>query len=106
MLARGEPPPGQPREDGADRRADWPDDLCEIVYVDHFGNAMTGLRAAMLPPHTRLATAGRRKDFQRSAAWRRLLVRELERACRNRVNQGRADRDLGLAIGIPVEIVS
>src|SRR6185437_8368793 len=43
MLARGEPPPGQPRKDSADRRADWPDDLCEIVYVDHFGNAMTGL---------------------------------------------------------------
>ena len=49
MLARGEPPPGRPRKNGADRRADWPDDLSEIVYVDHFGNAMTGLRAAMLP---------------------------------------------------------
>ena len=31
-------------DDGADRRPDWPDDLAEIVYVDHFGNAMTGLR--------------------------------------------------------------
>jgi S-adenosylmethionine hydrolase len=41
------PSPGPPRHDGADRRADWPDDLCEIVYVDHYGNAMTGLRAAM-----------------------------------------------------------
>ncbi len=37
MLSRGEPPPGQPRKDGPDRRADWSDDLCEIVYVDHFG---------------------------------------------------------------------
>jgi hypothetical protein len=54
----GAPPPGQPREDGADRRADWPDDLCEIVYVDHFGNAMTGLRAAAPPPCARLAAAG------------------------------------------------
>lgn len=68
MLAWGEPPPGRPREGDADRRADWPGDLSEIVYVDHFGNAMTGLRAA--------------------------------------VNQERADRALGLAIGIPVEIVS
>ena len=49
MLARGEPPPGRPRKDDADRREDWPDDLSEIVYVDRFGNAMTGLRAAMLP---------------------------------------------------------
>ncbi len=26
----------------------WPDDLAEIVYIDHFGNAMTGIRAEML----------------------------------------------------------
>src|SRR5262249_57930051 len=58
MLARGEPPPGQPRRDDADRRLDWPDDLAEIVYVDHFGNAMTGLRAPMLAPDTKLAAAG------------------------------------------------
>jgi hypothetical protein len=61
MLANGEPPPGQPREDGAD----WPDDLCEIVYVDHFGNAMTGLRAAALPPSARLAAAGRVLERER-----------------------------------------
>ena len=48
-------PPGRPRNDGADRQTDWPDDLCEVVYVDHFDNAMTGLRAAMLPPGARLA---------------------------------------------------
>ena len=59
MLARGEAPPGRLRNDGADRQADWPDDLSEVVYIDHFGNAMTGLRAAMLPPNARLAAAGR-----------------------------------------------
>jgi len=26
----------------------WPDDLPAIAYVDHYGNAMTGLRAAGL----------------------------------------------------------
>ena len=29
-------------------RHDWPDDLCEIIYVDHFGNCMTGIRSEML----------------------------------------------------------
>ena len=29
-------------------RHGWPDDLNEIVYVDHFGNCMTGIRAGML----------------------------------------------------------
>ena len=29
-------------------RHGWPDDLSEIIYVDHFGNCMTGIRAEML----------------------------------------------------------
>lgn len=28
-------------------RHGWPDDLNEVVYVDHFGNCMTGIRAGM-----------------------------------------------------------
>lgn len=28
--------------------ADWPDDLAEVIYVDRFGNLMTGLRACIL----------------------------------------------------------
>jgi S-adenosylmethionine hydrolase len=110
MLARGEPPPGHLREDGADRRADWPDDLREVVYVDHFGNAMTGLRAATLPPNAKLAAAGRVLERERTfgdrppgeAFWYENSNGLAEIA----VNQGRADRDLGLAIGVPVEIVS
>src|SRR3974390_2411069 len=59
MLAQGEPPLGQPHQDGAHRRTDWPDDLCEIVYIDHFGNAMTGLRAVTLHRESRLGVGGR-----------------------------------------------
>jgi S-adenosyl-L-methionine hydrolase (adenosine-forming) len=63
MLARGEPPPGWPREDNADRRADWPDDLSEIVYVDHFGNAMTGLRRPRCRPTLGLSNRQRRSSW-------------------------------------------
>ncbi len=35
-------------------------DLARVIYVDHYGNAMTGLRAAALPPTARLGAAGRR----------------------------------------------
>ena len=110
MLARGEQPPGRPCDDGADRRADWPDDLSEIIYVDHFGNAMTGLRAAMLPPEAKLSAAGRVLERARTfgdrppgaAFWYENSNGLAEIAA----NQGRADRDLGLSIGVPVEIVS
>src|SRR5262249_18156714 len=59
MLARGESPPGRQHAEGADRRVDWPDDLAEVIYIDHYGNALTGLRAAVLPTHARLSAAGR-----------------------------------------------
>src|SRR5207247_5169191 len=58
-LARGEAPPGERREGDFDRHSDWPDDLGEIVYVDHYGNAMTGLRATMLSPEAHLLAGGR-----------------------------------------------
>ena len=110
MLARGEPPPGRPRTDDADRRAHWPDDLCEIVYVDHFGNAMTGLRAAMLSPNARLAAAGQVLERERTFSDRLpgavFWYENSNGLAEIAVNQGRADRDRGLTIGIPVEIVS
>jgi S-adenosylmethionine hydrolase len=39
--------------------SDWPDDLAEVIYVDRFGNLMTGLRAAQLAPDAMLEVAGR-----------------------------------------------
>jgi hypothetical protein len=42
------------------RRPDWPDDLAAVLHVDRFGNATTGLRAALLPAEARLEAAGRR----------------------------------------------
>jgi S-adenosylmethionine hydrolase len=110
MLARGEPPPGRPRSDGADRRPDWPDDLGEIVYVDHYGNAITGLRAAILPPDARLAVAGcmleRARTFGDLPPGTALWYGNSNGLAEIAVNQGRADRALGLAIGTPVAIVS
>ncbi len=109
MLARGEQPPGRPHKDGAQRHSDWPDDLCEIVYIDHYGNAMTGLRAITLPGNARLAVAGRIFERARTfsdrprgtAFWYENSNGLVEIAA----NLGRADRELSLAIGTPAEIV-
>jgi len=110
ILARGDEPPGRPRPDGADRRADWRDDLAEIVYIDHYGNAMTGLRAAMLSPAAKLGVAGRVLERARTfgdrppgaAFWYENSNGLAEMA----VNQGRANRELGLSIGAAVAIVA
>ena len=109
MLARGETPPGRSCEDPS-RRADWPDELSEIAYIDHYGNAMTGLRAAALPADARLSVAGRVlerattfSDRPRGAAF---WYENSNGLAEIAVNQGRADRDLGLSIGAPVEIAA
>ena len=106
-LALGETPTGRQREADVARRADWPDDLSEVVYVDHFGNAMTGLRATTLPAETRLVAG-----YQVLERAKPLAIGRRARLAGTRnglaeiaVNLGRADRDLGLEIGFPVAIV-
>ena len=109
-LARGESPPGEVRDDSWLRQPDWPDDLAEIVYVDDYGNAMTGLRAATLGDDARLGIAGRVLDRVRffaerppdDAFWYGNSNGLVEVA----VNQGRADRVLGLTVGSAVAIVN
>ena len=49
MLARGEPVPGDAFDAENAVGMDWPDDFGEVVYIDHYGNAMTGIRASTLP---------------------------------------------------------
>jgi S-adenosyl-L-methionine hydrolase (adenosine-forming) len=110
MLARGEPPPGRLRVDAAVRRPDWPDDLGEIVYVDHFGNAMTGLRAAMLPANARLAACdhvlGRARTFSDLPAGTPFWYENANGLAEIAVNQGRADQMLGISLGTTVDVVS
>ncbi len=110
MLARGDPPPGPVRSDPSDRRPDWPDDLREIVYVDHFGNAMTGMRAAILPSDARLAVAGRvvgrAATFGSRPVGAAFWYENSNGLAEIAVNQGRADRELGLAVGSSVEIIA
>ncbi len=59
-LALGRTPDRTPRPAAGLDRPDWPDDLAEVVYIDRFGNAMTGLRADVVPPDAPLQVAGRR----------------------------------------------
>lgn len=77
--------------------ADWAEDLSEVIYIDHYGNCMTGLRAerARLP-------------FARCRTFSEAGVGEVfwyENSCglaEIAVNQGSAADMLGLRIGSPV----
>ena len=57
MLANQQPVPGK-KMDWRPRH-DWPDDLNRIIYIDHFGNCMTGTRAAGVNPDAIIKAGGR-----------------------------------------------
>ena len=109
-LARGQTPDSLGRHAQAIPQPGWPDDLAEIVYIDRYGNAMTGLRGETVSPGGRLAAGGRElacaETFsavpQGTAFWYVNSNGLVEIA----LNQGRADRELSLAIGAGIEILS
>lgn len=110
-LALGDAPPGDPLAPERLARlpgADWPDDLARIVYVDHYGNAVTGLRAATLAPGTVLRAGGRRlaraRSFSEQPPGAAFWYENANGLAEIAVNQGHAARDLGLAPGAEVAI--
>jgi hypothetical protein len=91
------------------RQPDWPDDLPEIVYIDHYGNAMTGLRAEMMPPGARLSAGGemlsRARTFSEAPEGTPFWYENGNGLAEIAVNGGRAADALGLGIGSAVEIL-
>ncbi len=110
-LARGEPPLGEGVA-AEDRLlcTDWPDDLSRVVYVDRFGNAMTGLRAAVLGPGAILEAGGRRlgraRTFSDVAPGEAFWYENANGLAEIAVNTGRADRTLGIAPGDSIHVIA
>lgn len=106
-IARGGPVPGEKLPPQTVRRDDWPDDLPEIIYIDHFGNAMTGLRAQILRKNVVLEVAGHRvsraRVFSDVAPGAVFWYENANGLAEIAVNQGRADR-LGLQVGVKVTV--
>ena len=108
-LARGTLPLGALGGGGIGRHPDWPDDLPEIVYIDGFGNAMTGLRATVLGEQTSLGAGGhavaRARTFSDVAPGAAFWYENANGLAEIAVNGGRADSALGLGIATPVAVL-
>lgn len=82
------------------------DDLAEVIYIDHYGNALTGMRAVNVPQDTRLAIGAACLRPARVFAemptgqpfWYENSVGLVEIA----VSRGSAASLMGLAVGSPV----
>lgn len=108
LLAAGDRVPSTPTEPSAMVGFDAPPDLAEVVYIDTYGNAMTGLRADSLPLDADLLAGDRRlpraRTFADVAPGAPLWYANSSGLAELAVNQGRADRDLGLSVGAPVTL--
>lgn len=108
-LARGEMPEAVPAELTPPVGAPWPDELAEIVHIDHYGNAITGLRAASLPAARVIGAGGEVLKYARvfsevppgAAFWYENANGLVEIA----VNGGNAAAQLGLRPGDPLTLI-
>lgn len=87
---------------------DWPDDLPEIVYIDHYGNAMTGIRAAMISTRSvvriREHRLARGLTFSAAPAGKPFWYRNSLDLVEVAVKEASAADQLGLAVGDQVEV--
>ncbi len=116
-LAAGENPAAtvlereaQPADDAPRAGPDWPDEAAEVIYIDGFGNAATGLRAETVAPDACIIPEGTGTALRRArtfcevppgtAFWYENAIGLVELA----VNGGSAARALDLEIGTPVAV--
>jgi S-adenosyl-L-methionine hydrolase (adenosine-forming) len=85
-------------------------DLLQVVYVDHYGNAMTGIRQGMIPHGTQLGAGGRRIPHARTFSavpegtlfWYENSIGLVEIAG----NGCRAAAQLDLKVGLSLQVIN
>jgi S-adenosyl-L-methionine hydrolase (adenosine-forming) len=102
-LARGEKPDAEPAALTEPAGEPWPEDLAEVLYVDHYGNAVTGLRAGAISPAQRLRAGGQAvkyaRVFSESPAGTAFWYENANGLVEIAVNRGSAAAALGLRPG-------
>ena len=107
QLALGGEPPGVAWPEAPCLGNDWPEDYPAIVYIDGFGNAITGIRAGTLSD-TMLLCVGDRElayahTFGEAVPAQPFWYRNANDLIEVAVNRGSAAEQLGLQIGQSVK---
>lgn len=109
IAVQGEPK-GLPVPESVVGLKTWPTDLAEIVYIDRYGNAMTGLRPSALTDQARLSIGGKPiaggSVFAAAEPGSPFWYVNANGLVEIAMNRSRADQALGLRIGTPVGIGS
>ncbi|EEA01314.1 protein of unknown function DUF62 [Burkholderia sp. H160] len=107
-ISRGELPPDKLVETRGLRVQMDAGNFAEVIYVDHYGNALTGLRAGTVPRTARLSIADADVEYARvfsdatagQAFWYENSIGLVEIA----VNRGSAASQLGVRVGDRVQV--
>ncbi len=103
MLANGQPPKTKGLPAGQRPGSGWPDDLPEVIYIDVYGNAMTGIRARNLPADRVISVAGQKlravRTFSDAPVGTAFWYENANGLVEIAVNGGPAAERLGLAVG-------
>ena len=87
---------------------DWPEDLPQVLYIDHFGNAITGLRADRLGRDVRLRIGGTGLAYARTysevRAGQGFWYENANGLVEIAANQARASDQYGIAVGDSVGV--
>ena len=89
--------------------ADWPDNLPEVIYIDAYGNLVTGIGGSLLSDNQSILVGGRILKYARKfldvpkgdVFWHRNSMGLIEISA----NCGRADELLDLQIGFLIEVL-
>jgi len=109
-LANSQEVPGDPVNPADRIHADWPQDLFEIVYIDRFGNAVTGARGSAVAADAMLSVKGHILEWARTFSdapvgagfWYENANGLIEIAA----NQSSAAEVFKLEVGMPVDVAS
>ncbi len=109
LLARGEMSDAESSNLTVPPDAFWPEDLAEIIYIDHYGNGITGLRAASVSAAQAIRVGGEVLKYARvfsdvppgTAFWYENANGLVEIA----VNGGSAAARLSLRPGDPLTLI-
>lgn len=107
-LARGLPPSGERVDASLLERPDWPDDLAQVVYIDRYGNAITGLRAAAIADDAKIRVNGqtisRATTFSDVSAGAAIWYANSNGMVELAVNRGHAAATFPLAVGSRLDV--
>jgi len=108
MLALGERPDAEPTELTSPQGPKWPDDLTRVLYVDHYGNVITGMRASQLSQSAAVRIGDRKiihaRVFGDTTRGTIFWYENANGLVEITKNQGNANQELRLELGAEIEI--